>query len=196
MMGHNCFLEKFIEIKKKLTISVSWLWFFKRRCRFWHLWSGCGKGDKAGESYFKTPSPSSQHIALTFTLTRPDALGTYNTGPQRLTSFLYSLYFRHTYLLAAMSIFISLPQSTFLFFSPTCVLCCTATLLIQSLPIYSRLQQYHVWLDITGHRVAHLYHQELGSRIQETAFFFHSSAETQVQIQIVKCCKQKGKVEK
>lgn len=95
-----------------------------------------------------------------------------------------------------MTIFISLPQPTFLFFSPSCFPCCTATLLILSLSIYSHLQQYHVWLDLTEHSVAHLYHQEVGSRIQEMALFFYSSVKTQVQIQIFKCCKQKGKAEK
>lgn len=62
---------------------------------------------------------------------------------------------------------------------PSLLYCYTADSII-----YSCLQQYYVWLDLTEHSVAHLYHQELGSRIQEMPLFFYSSDETQVQIQI------------
>jgi len=57
----------------------------------------------------------------------------------------------------------------------------------------SRLQQYRVWLDLKEHSIAHLYHQEAGSRIQQITLFFYSSAKIQVQTQILKCCKTEGK---
>lgn len=41
--------------------------------------------------------------------------------------------------------------------------------------LYLCLQQHLVWLDLTEHSIAHLYYQEVGSRIQEMALFYHST---------------------